>query len=102
MDKFPSERNIKSKLRKLNRGAAAEGLPASASPSDRFKYELCEGIVRTMLEKGITQREMGKLLAVDEARVSEVVHYKLKKLTVDRLLGYHERLNPKVKFKIAG
>jgi predicted XRE-type DNA-binding protein len=80
---------------------AAEGLHPNASAADIFKYELCEKIVKYMLEKKITQREMAKLLGVDEARVSEVVHYKLRKLTADRLLSYHERLDPHVRFKIA-
>jgi len=36
----------------------------------------------------ITQRELAKLLGIDEALVSKFVHYRFDEFTLDRLIGY--------------
>ena len=58
-------------------------------------------IVLYMHSKGMTQRELASKMGIPETRVSEVVHYHIWKFTLDRLLGYLEKLNPRLSFKVA-
>jgi hypothetical protein len=51
------------------------------------------------------EREEGRRFnvyeAVNESRVSEIVHYHIHKLTLDRLVKYLEKIKPKAEVKVA-
>lgn len=101
MPKFPSEEELKRIRKKLSRVRGTEMLPPNASALERTKYELCKRLLIYMRENDLTQRQLAKKLGVAESRVSEVLHYRIKKLTLDRLYKYHEILNPKFALKVA-
>src|SRR5437762_4370837 len=92
---FPSDEELKVMRKKLSRGRASYVLPPTASSVDRAKYEVCRQILLYMHAKGLTQRELAAKAAIPETRVSEVVHYHIWKFTLDRLMGYLEKLNPR-------
>jgi predicted XRE-type DNA-binding protein len=73
-------------------------LPPSAHPTDKFKYKLCEMILTYRINSGIKQKELAKILGIDEARASEILHYKVDQFTSDRLQEYVQLLYPNVKF----
>ena len=99
--RFPSEKNLKLMRRKLEKVKGSYVLPADADAIDRAKYEMCRQILIYMHRKGLSQRELAKQMGIPETRVSEIVHYRIWKFTLDRLLGYFERVNPKVVLKVA-
>lgn len=101
MTKFPKSEKIKEQLKKLKSIEGTALLPSNASPSDKFKFELCKKLLIFMREEKLTQRQLAEYLEVNESRISEIVHYKIDKLTVDRLLSYNEKIHPKVSFKVA-
>ncbi len=98
---FPSESELKRMRRKLSRGRASYVLPPDASSVEKAKYEICKQVLLYMHANGLTQRELATRMGIPETRVSEVVHYRIWKFTLDRLLGYLEKLNPKVVLKVA-
>ena len=49
----------------------------------------------------MTQRELAKALGTPETRVSEIVHYRIEKFTLDRLLGYLQMVKPMVTLRVA-
>ncbi|MGK5087029.1 hypothetical protein WDW86_05680 [Bdellovibrionota bacterium FG-2] len=97
--RFLSEAELKQVRRQTARVRGTEHLPSDASALDRAKYDLCKRFVIYMRKKGITQRKLADVLAVPESRVSEIVHYRIKKLTLDRLVRYYEILKPNVMLK---
>ena len=99
--KFPSEKKLALMRRKLAKVKGSYVLPPEADAIDRAKYEICRQIPIYMHKKGLTQRQLAKQMGVPETRVSEIVHYRIWKFTLDRLLGYFERVNPKVVLKVA-
>ena len=101
MTTFPSRNQIKKMLKKLEKVEGSHGLPPNADASDRFKYELCRRILIFKKDHNLTQREVAKLLGIDEARVSEILHYHIDKFSLDRLTQYNEVLYPKIEFKVA-
>jgi predicted XRE-type DNA-binding protein len=76
-------------------------LPPNATPLEKAKFELCKQLIIYMQKHGLTQRELAKELGVVESRVSEVIHYRVAKLTLDRLVKYHQKLNPDFALKVA-
>lgn len=98
---FPSDEELKQMRKKLARSRASFVLPPDASSVDRSKYEVCRQMLLYMHTKGMTQRELAEEMGIAETRVSEIVHYHVWKFTLDRLLGYLEKLNPRLSLRIA-
>lgn len=76
-------------------------LPPNASSLDKTKYDLCRRLLIYMREHELNQRELAERLGVVESRVSEILHYRIQKVTLDRLVKYHQTLNPKFSLKVA-
>ena len=99
--KFPTDKNVQLARKKLASTGASYLLPPNAAAVDRAKYDLCRKILIFMHTKGLNQRELSAAMEIPETRVSEIVHYRIWKFTIDRLLTYYEKLNPKADFKVA-
>ncbi len=101
----PSDFMTEKELAEVRRATAhisgARTLPPNASALDRNKYELCRQFIVYMREHDINQRQLAKLLHVSESRVSEIVHYNIGKITLDRLVELHEVLDNKVTLMVA-
>lgn len=100
-DEMPNRKTLKAMEKKLSRVPGTFLLPPGADAVDRTKYEICRQIVLYMHAKGLTQRQLAKKIGIPETRVSEIVHYRIQKFTVDRLLTYLEAVNPKVTVRVA-
>ena len=100
MPNFPSDSTLKRIDKKLRSGAFSATLPPGASAQDKFKYDICKKILTFMKDHDLSQRELAKRLEIHESRVSEIVHYKITKVTVDRLMSHLERLKINVSYKL--
>ena len=101
MPKFPKTKKIKARLKSLMKAQGSSLLPPSATPSECFKFELCKKLIIYMHDRKLNQRDLSHILEVNESRISEIVHYKINKLTINRLISYNELLYPNIKFKVA-
>jgi predicted XRE-type DNA-binding protein len=99
--RYPGPEEIKKMRRQLARSTGSVVIPKDADPLDRAKYELCRSFVDYVLDQGVSQKELAARLKVSEARVSEIVHYKIHRITLDRLVKYMGRINPKFTLKAA-
>jgi predicted XRE-type DNA-binding protein len=100
MPKFPSEATLRKMDKKLKRGVFTATLQPGASASEQFKFALCKEILCHMKDERLTQRELAHQLGVHESRVSEIIHYKVAKVSVDRLMQYLEMLRSSVRYKL--
>jgi predicted XRE-type DNA-binding protein len=98
---WPSEVELRRMDKILEKAKGSRGLPPNATLLDRFKWDLCAEFVRYCHEHDFTQRELAKKLHISESRISEIVHYHIDKITLDRLTKYLDVLKPKAKIKIA-
>lgn len=98
---WPNEAELKATSKKLSKAKGSAGLPPNADPLDRTKYALCGEFVKYCLAHNISQRDIAARLDVSESRISEIVRYRIDKLTVDRLIKYLGKLNPKFKLHVA-
>jgi len=76
-------------------------LGPDASLVDRIKQDLCSKIIQYHLVKGSSQRELAERLGVDEPEMSRILHYKIERYSIDRLVGYLAILYPNIKFEVS-
>ncbi len=98
---YPSKSKLKEMDAKLNKIEGTLMVGPSSTSAEKFRWELCQNLVRFMAQKNLSQVEFAKLLGIDQARVSEVVNHRIDKVSTDKLIAYNETINPKVEFKIA-
>ena len=102
-NKFPSPSTLKKVRDKLSSPKYRGGniaLADDASEVERVKYQLCQLINRYHREHEVSQRVLANKLQIDEARISEILRGKISSFTVDRLMGYAQKLYPSVKIEI--
>lgn len=98
---MPSRAELKRILKKLEKVEGTLAPPANPSPLEKFRYDIQQKFVAYFLEQKVSQREMADILGIDEGKVSKILHNRIDEFSTDRLIRLYERLNPKVKLKIA-
>ena len=99
--KYPSKKKLAEIDAKLSEAEATFMAGESSSPAKKFRWDLCQSLVRFMHESNLSQVEFAKLLGIDQARVSEIVRHRIDRVSTDKLISYVEKLNPRIRFKIA-
>ena len=100
--RFPSSEQITKVMKKLEKpNQYSYVLPKDAGPIDRAKYDVCRKILVYKRKHELTQRQVADLIGIPETRVSEILHYKIWKFSLDRLLEYYLKVNPKLTLKVA-
>ena len=98
---YPSKNKLKEMDEKLKKLEGTLMVGPSSSSAEKFRWELCQNLVRHMVQQKLSQVEFAKLLGIDQARVSEIVNHRIDKVSTDKLITYNEIINPMVEFKIA-
>jgi predicted XRE-type DNA-binding protein len=100
---FPDERTLRRVRHKLSEVKYQGGnlaLPANATEVERAKYQLCQIIARHRRQHGLLQKEIAEKLGVDESRISDILRGRIESFTLDRLIGYAEKLHPGLRVEI--
>lgn len=97
---WPHENTLKRMDKKLSRTKGSRVLTADADPVERIKHGLCEAVARYCQEHEMSQRDLANLLDVSESRVSEMVRYRIEKLTIDCIVRHLTKLNKTVKVQV--
>lgn len=97
---WPSERELAAVRERLSGVEGSTVLGNEASLTDRIKQNLCSKIVEYHVKNKVTQKDLAAKLGVDEPEMSRILHYKLGRYTIDRLVGYLEVLYPNVDFEV--
>src|SRR4051812_35528172 len=99
--RYPSKKKLEQMDKKLNKVQGTLMVGPSSSSAEKFRWELCQKLVKYMTEKNLSQVEFAKLLGFDQSRVSEIVNHRIDKVSTDKLIAYNEQIDPKIEFKIA-
>ena len=99
--RYPSKKRLAEVDKKLRNVEGTRMVGPSSTPTEVFRWDLCQNLVRHMVEKDLSQVEFANQLHIDQSRVSEIVNHRVDKVSTDKLLSYNEVINPKVQFKIA-
>ena len=100
---FPDDQTlmrVREKLSDMNYTGGNLALPADATEVDRAKYQICQLIAKYQREHQLLQKDIAEKIGVDESRISDLLRGKIETFTLDRLLGYAEKLHPGIKVQI--
>jgi predicted XRE-type DNA-binding protein len=100
--KWPSRKKLDTIVNELS-SDKVEGsfvISKNAQLSDKVKYELCRMILEYRRIHTLSQKELAKKLKSDEPEISRVLHYKINRYSIERLIGFVTILYPKVKVEI--
>lgn len=89
--RYPSKKKLAEMDKKIKGAAGTLMVGDSASSAEKFRWELCQSLVKYMTEKGLSQVEFVKLLGIDQSRVSEIVNHRVDKVYTDKLIAYNEQ-----------
>jgi predicted XRE-type DNA-binding protein len=98
---MPSRTEINRALKKLEKVEGSLAPPASPTPLEKFRFDLQQKFVLYLLRTKISQRELAKLLGIDEGKISKILHNRIDEFSTDRLITLYEKLDPKVKLKVS-
>lgn len=98
---FPSEKKLKAMREKLDKVEGTLSPPSNPTPLEKFRFDIQQKFVGYILDEKITQREMAKILGIDEAKVSKILRNRISEFSTDRLISLYEKLNPSVKLKVS-
>jgi predicted XRE-type DNA-binding protein len=90
------EAKLKAKKRQLTTISDKSQL----TTEDRFKISLCKFFVQYLNEHKMKPIDLHKQTGIEQSRISEILHYKITKFTIDKLLVWLNVLaeySPKIK-----
>jgi predicted XRE-type DNA-binding protein len=90
------EAQIKAKKRQL----ATITDKSQLSTEDKFKISLCKFFVQYLNENKMKPIDLHTQTGIEQSRISEILHYKISKFTIDKLLTWLHRLaeySPKIR-----
>lgn len=100
---WPPEEEVK-KMRELLSDPSRDPdliVPAGNAPeSEKLKFALSQVITRYLLDHKLRQKDLARKLEIDEARISEIIRGRLDGFTIDRLLGYAQKLVPSIRVTV--
>lgn len=94
--KFPSDNELDLVRKKLNTSIGSRPFPANGDSVEKIKYKTCEQFIIYKRDNSITQRELARIIGIDEALTSKILHYHTEEFSIDRLIRYLSLLYPKV------
>jgi predicted XRE-type DNA-binding protein len=75
--------------------------PSNASAVERAKYQICQMILGYKLDHDLLQKDIAEKIGADESRASEILRMRTASFTLDRLIGYAEKLMPKLRIHMS-
>lgn len=86
---------------KLEKAEGSIHLNESATPLEKFRYQICQKILAFKQDHNMKQRDVAKQLGIDEAIVSKILHHRIEKISTDKLIEYLQKLDPTTELKVS-
>lgn len=99
---FPAGNEVKgmNKLLSNPKKVGNVALPLDATLTQKTKYEICQKIAMYRRKQDLTQKELARILGIDESRTSDILCGKIYRFSLDRLLELFQKIYPKAKIKL--
>ena len=98
---FPKKTEVDKILKKLLKDEGTLALSKNATVLEKFRFDLCQKFLRYKIENDLTQKQLANELEIDEAKVSKILHHRIKEFSTDRLISLYSKLEPNVKLRVA-
>lgn len=98
---FPKKTEIDEMLKKLEKEKGTIALSPDATPLDKFRFGICQKFLKYKLQNNLTQKELAKIVEIDEAKMSKILHHRIKEFSTDRLINLYMKIDPNVEINVA-
>ena len=85
-DEIELDKKVKAKFK--NESFGSIGLSPDASEIEKMKFSIARDIIIFKMKSEISQTDMAKIMGVSKSRISEILHYRLSKYSLDTLIKY--------------
>lgn len=97
---FPSDKKLKEIREKLEKAEGSLALDPNASPLEKFRWELCQKFLKFKRDNNLTQKQLAKMIATDESKVSKILHHRIDEFSTDRLVTFYQMIAPDIEIKV--
>lgn len=101
MAKWPSKESRDKILPELEKAEGTLHLNKNAGPLERFRWELCQRILKYQIGHSLKQKELAKMLDIDEPQMSRILRHRIDNVSTDKLASFVLKLEPNVKLKVS-
>lgn len=101
MKNFPNSEELKKISKSLENIQGTKSLSKNATPLERFRFEIQQRFVMYKLKNNFTQKELAKILEIDEAKVSKILNHRLDEFSTDRLITLYQKIDPNIKLAVS-
>lgn len=100
--KLPSKKTLDAMRKKLEKVDGTLMISPSASPLEKFRWDLCQKFVRYKMDHDLSQDQLAEVLGVDKAKVSKILHHRIEEFSTDRLVTLYQKIEPDIVIKVSG
>ena len=93
--KFPSEKELSKIRKKLSKSEGSLILSKTATPLEKFRYEICRQFVIYQRENNLKSKELAEILEIDDSIMSKILHYRNERFSTDKLIHLLAKIYPK-------
>ena len=98
---FPSEKELKKVRSKLKKAKGFKMLSPKADELARFRFKICQDLLRYAQKHDMTAGEMAKFLKIPKADMSRIFNHRIDRFSTDKLIKLYSKINPDYRLKVA-
>ena len=84
--------NLLNKLEDPNYQGGSYDLPKNASFLEKTKFNLCQKILAHQQDNHLNIKQISKKIQLSQAETEDILHCRIDKITLDRLIVYADKL----------
>jgi predicted XRE-type DNA-binding protein len=98
---FPDKKRLDKMRSRLEKAEGTVMLSPDATPLEKLRWDICQGILKFKNDHNMTQDELAKAMGIDKSKVSKILHHRIKEFSTDRLIKLLQGLKPRIKIKVS-
>ncbi len=98
---FPSEKELKKIRKKLEKTEGFAMLDPDASELDRFRFKICQELLKYAQKKNMSAIEMANFLGITKADMSRIFNHRIDRFSTDKLLSLFAKIKPNYQLRVA-
>jgi len=98
---FPDKKKLDKMRKKLEGVDGFLVLDANASELERFRFKICQALLKYSQKNEHNSSEMAKLLGITKADMSRIFNHRVEKFSTDKLIKLYGIIKPEYKLKVS-
>jgi predicted XRE-type DNA-binding protein len=98
---FPNAKELQRARKKLTKAEGFLMLPADADELARFRFKICQELLKYAQSKGLTSAAMADFLEIPKADMSRIFNHRIGRFSTDKLVRLYSKINPDYRLRVA-